>query len=71
MNEKIISANIYQKLITQYARHCALECKDPIINNNKQDRCDHALVEFKIWWEKKKIKHAITIKLIRAMTADT
>lgn len=71
MNEKIISANIYQKLITQYARRCVLECKDPIINNNKQDRCDHALVEFKIWWEKKKIKHAITIKLICAMTADT
>lgn len=49
---KIASAIMYEELITQNARHCALDCENPIIDKTN---VAPAPVEFKIWWERKKI----------------
>lgn len=65
MNEKIISANICQKLIIKYFRHCALECEGPIIN-----KTDMALeLNLKSGRKEKLTSHKI--KLIHAVRAET
>lgn len=59
-----------KELITQNARHCALDCENPIIANNRQDQCGPCTSCISNLVGKKE-NYAMTIKLIHAVIAET
>ena len=71
MNKKSCQPISIKSLLYSYARHCALEREDSIIIIiiNKTDVA-FTRAEFKIWWERTKMKQVTTVRLIHAMTAE-